>query len=307
MKKTITFIGGGTIARHILSGLHKSRTKEFSHIWVVDTDAKARKRQTKRNSQTILEKPDQNILGTDILVLATKPQSFGSVVDSLSEFGNDIQANGKNTCVVSLMAGVSLSTLKRSMPWPVSFVRAMPNLCSASRTGTTVWYSDSLDIVSEENVTQLFRSFGDSIEVCSETELTTATALSGAGPAYVSRMISALIDAGVYQGLDRELSTNIVKSMVDGTARHLKLSDEHPKIFSEKVVSPGGVTSRALAVLDDTKFNCCLQNAVSAASSHQPYVTSPNRAISRSRDLKEPQLEHAKDFYKRVIVSNEHV
>ncbi len=305
MKKTITFIGGGTITRHILSGLHKARPQSYSHMWVVDPDSNARSRHTKRTTQTILEKPDRCIVDSDILVLATKPQSFGHVIDSLTQFGLDIQASEKDICVVSLMAGVSLATIKRSIPWSNSFVRAMPNLCSASRTGTTVWFSDSLDVKNAENVTELFESFGDSIEVCSEEALTTATALSGAGPAYVSRMISALIDAGVYQGLDRELSTIIVKSMVDGTARHLKLSDEHPKIFAEKVMSPGGVTTRALSVLDNTKFDCCLQKAVSAASSHQPYVTSPNRHYTRSHEVKEPPFEHAIDFYKRIAVSQD--
>ena len=93
--------------------------------------------------------------------------------------------------------------------------------------------------------------------------------------------------------------------MVNGTARHLKLADEHPKIFAEKVMSPGGVTTRALSVLDNTKFDCCLQKAVSAASSHQPYVTPPNHNYIRSREIKEPPFEHAIDFYKRISVSKD--
>ena len=241
----------------------------------------------------MLERPDHQVAQSDIIVLATKPQSFGNVVDELAPFTHDMHTRKKKICVLSLMAGVSIATIKRSMPWTPSIVRAMPNICSASRMGTTIWHGTSLDERTIENITNFFESFGESIEVDNEDALSTATALSGVGPAYVSRMISTLIDAGVHQGLDREMSTNIVKSMVNGTARHLKISGEHPRLLMERVMSPGGVTTRALASLDKTGFDYCLQQAVFAASSHQPYVSSPGRRCGPVPGIKEPSLDQS--------------
>ena len=101
-------------------------------------------------------------------------------------------------------------------------------------------------------------------------------------------MIGCLIDAGVHRGLDRGLSSDIVRSMVYGAAHHIRITNEHPKLFAEKVTSPGGVTSRALSILDKTGFDYCLHQAVAAAASHQPYVSSQTRRMSTLDKVKEP-------------------
>ena len=138
MERTITFIGGGTITRHILAGLRRVKPQPYSRICIVDPDRTARERQAVLDNQSVTDKPDCSVVESDIVVLATKPQSFGSVVDSLVPLGYNIQTYNTDICVVSLMAGVSIPTIKRSLPWATNVVRAMPNLCSASGVGTTV-------------------------------------------------------------------------------------------------------------------------------------------------------------------------
>ena len=92
----------------------------------------------------------------------------------------------------------------------------------------------------------ILSSIGKEIFIEDEKYLDMATALSASGPAYVFLFIEALIDAGVYVGLPRDISRTLALQTVLGSTQLVLETGNHPSVLKDMVVSPGGTTAEAL-------------------------------------------------------------
>ena len=92
------------------------------------------------------------------------------------------------------------------------------------------------------------------------------TAISGSGPAYFALLAEAMIDAGLLQGLSREISTQLVVQTMFGSALLLRDERMHPVELRENVTSPGGTTTRALQELERSGVRAAFLNAMTAAT-----------------------------------------
>jgi pyrroline-5-carboxylate reductase len=98
-----------------------------------------------------------------------------------------------------------------------------------------------------------------------ERQMDAVTGLSGSGPAYVFSFIEALSDAGVKNGLSRDIATGLAIQTVLGSAQLLQQSNEHPAVLRDRVSSPGGTTIAALHTLENGRLHGLLMDAVDAA------------------------------------------
>ena len=92
-----------------------------------------------------------------------------------------------------------------------------------------------------------------------------ATALSASGPAYVFLFVEALVDAGVYLGMPRDMARRLVLQTVLGSTRLVQESGRHPADLKDMVSSPGGGTVEALMAFERRGFKGVVLEAVSAA------------------------------------------
>jgi pyrroline-5-carboxylate reductase len=118
--------------------------------------------------------------------------------------------------------------------------------------------------------------------VVHEEVLDVVTALSGSGPAYVYRLVEAMIHAGIDLGLSGDLARRLTLQTLVGAARMLTESREDPSELRRRVTSPGGTTMAALGVLDDRGFAQAVRDAIS-------------RAAERARELAEEFAIRAQD------------
>ena len=96
--------------------------------------------------------------------------------------------------------------------------------------------------------------------------LDAVTGLSGSGPAYVFLVAEALIEAGVLNGLPRDVSTTLALHTILGSARLLVESGDPPEVLRAAVTSPGGTTAAGLRALEDRGVRAAFLDAVSAAA-----------------------------------------
>jgi pyrroline-5-carboxylate reductase len=108
-----------------------------------------------------------------------------------------------------------------------------------------------------------------------EYQLDAVTGLSGSGPAYVFLLAEALVDAGVNEGLDREVSRLLAVQTLLGSARLLAETGDSPETLRAAVTSPGGTTAAGLRVLEAHGFRSSVLEAVAAAADR-------SREISRT-------------------------
>lgn len=176
------------------------------------------------------------------VMLGVKPQKLDEVAPGLAP------KVGRETILVSLLAGVSAATLRARFPEARAIIRAMPNLPVAERQGVTALFSEDPDVESRDAVEALIAVMGLAPWCDDEAAFSAIGAVAGSGPAYVARFAAALAVGGERLGLAPDLARAIATQTLVGTAA--MAAKEGMAEIARRVASPKGTTERGLAVLD---------------------------------------------------------
>lgn len=255
-KKVVGCIGTGNMGRAIISCLSKSVSKD--NILAFDVD--------KSKLETI--KKDFDIKSTntirhltdisDIILIAVKPDAVNSVLE-------EIRDNISNKIIISIAAGVSISSIKEILSSSQRIIRVMPNTPALIGEGMSVISPDK--DVDEEALTiveELF-SFLGRVLVLPEKLMDAVTAISGCGPAYGFTLIQAMTDGGVKMGIPRDKALILSAQTILGSARMIIENEEEPIILRGRVTSPGGSTIEAVHVLEKHGFSGIIMDAIEAS------------------------------------------
>lgn len=259
-KLRIGFVGAGQMAKALASGLVRNKLVEAAHVLAYDPHA-----QTAQDFQTLLpgaRLADSNaalVEGSDVVVLAVKPQSFTALAKELSgKFAAD-------KLVVSILTGITLAHLAQGLGH-ARVVRVMPNTpCLVGKGASGFACGEGCSKADEQRVGELLGSVGVAHSL-PEHLLDAVTGLSGSGPAYVYLMIEALADGGVRMGLPRATAAALAAQTVLGAAEMVLTTQEHPAVLKDRVTSPGGTTIAGLQVLEQQALRGALMDAVEAAT-----------------------------------------
>jgi pyrroline-5-carboxylate reductase len=188
---------------------------------------------------------DLACLPLEVVLLAVKPKDFVAVAESMR------RARRRPGLLLSALARVPAAELAAAFTPSIAVVRCMPNLgLAARRSSTLVWPYRELRSDVRGVVDELFGAAGSIWPMASEAELDRATALSAAGIAYVARMALALVEAGRRLGMDDDRSQALTRELCVATGALLDAPAASPRQLMAAVASPGGMTERALAHLE---------------------------------------------------------
>jgi pyrroline-5-carboxylate reductase len=193
-------------------------------------------------------------IDAEAAVLAVKPADAKAACRTVS-------ASGCHR-VVSIVAGVGLGQLEGWLGRDVVVLRAMPNTPALLGAGASALAGAAT--VAEEDLMWaegVLSSLGV-VARFPEYQLDAVTGLSGSGPAYVF----ALVEAGVNEGLEREVSRLFAVQTLLGSARLLAETGDSPEVLRAAVTSPGGTTAAGLRVLEAHGFRSAILEAVAAAA-----------------------------------------
>ena len=195
----------------------------------------------------------------DLVVFSVKPQDLASVMGQLKGHLNPKQA------ALSIVAGAKMSTLSQGLGHP-SVIRVMPNTPAQIGCGMSLWTcTEEVAESTRALAKSVLSTVGEEIFVSDEKYMDMATALSASGPAYVFLFIEALIDAGVYVGLPRDMARTLALQTVYGSTKLVMDTGLHPAELKDMVVSPAGTTAEALRVLEQQGVPAAVVAAVDAA------------------------------------------
>lgn len=255
----LSFIGGGKMAEAIVHGVLAGELAAPGDIAVGEPVAHRRAFLTGEFGVSAVPDNLAAAAGADLVILAVKPQDLAPVLGQLK--GN----LASNQAALSIVAGARMSTLADGLAHG-AVVRVMPNTPAQVGSGMTLWHcSPGVTDAQRELTRAVLASVGREICVADEKYMDMATALSASGPAYVFRFIEALIDAGVYIGMPRELARELALQTVFGSAKLVIDTGRHPAELKDMVVSPGGTTAEALRVLEQQGVPAAVIAAVDAA------------------------------------------
>lgn len=260
MPSSLVLVGAGKMGGAMLEGWLKLGV-DPKVVTVVDPYPSAAMKALCEAKGVRLNPPASDIAPPKTLALAIKPQTFNAAA---SEIAGMI---GKDTLVVSIMAGKTIANIKQRLP-ARAVVRAMPNTPAAVGRGVTA-------VAACTNVSAAQRGLADSLLAAigriewveDETLIDAVTAVSGSGPAYVFLLAETLARAGEAAGLPADLALRLARATVEGAGELMfRDPDDSPATLRENVTSPGGTTAAALAVLmADDGLQPLMTKAVAAA------------------------------------------
>jgi pyrroline-5-carboxylate reductase len=198
----------------------------------------------------------------DVLLLGVKPQLLDLVAPQITEILSE------RTVLLSILAGVELSTLAERFPRNGGIVRIMPNLAAAIGKSPLALFASGLDDAGRADVDALLAPLGTPEWLASEDLFDAVTALSGCGPAFVYRYIDALAAGAAALGVPADQAERMALATVEGAAQLAASSAHGPGELARRVASPGGATQAGLDVLDaDSALARLVAAAMAAAES----------------------------------------
>ena len=190
----------------------------------------------------------------DVLFLCHKPDQLEAVAD-------EVEGNEEGIAVVSILAGVTLDAVRSAYPRASAVIRIMPNVAVEIGRGVICWAAES---DAHYDVRTLLERVAKLVEV-PERLIEVATAIQGVGPAYVSLFVEAQVDAAVRLGMPPRMAVELATATAEGSAALLAARDFDTLNLRRSVTSPGGVTARGLAALEDGGLRAAFQAAADAA------------------------------------------
>jgi pyrroline-5-carboxylate reductase len=259
----IAILGVGNMGRAIIGGLKRAYGDE-ARVVVWD---KAPEALTGLGDGVEAVDPSKWASGQitpDALIIAVKP---GDVPEALDDVVWPL-INGQKLdfLVVSIAAGVSISSIEERLGNTARVCRVMPNtpaligegMCAYSLSGNCKPCDAGL-------VEYVFGACGRVARVA-EGLMDAVTGLSGSGPAFVYGFIEALAEGGVGAGLPYPLAMGLAIQTVIGAARMAQATGEHPSVLRSRVMSPGGTTAKGLFALERGAFKGTVMWAVTEAA-----------------------------------------
>jgi len=258
--QTICFVGGGNMARSLIGGLIDDGMKPQT-ITVGEPDASRRTELMHHLGVTALADNGHAINESDIVIFAVKPQVMKTAVLPLVE-----QLSKKKPLLISIAAGIPISSLESWMGGDLAMIRAMPNTPALINRGITALFSNSRVLPEQRDQAEsILRAVGKVVWVEAETLMDTVTAVSGSGPAYFFYFMEALEQAAIEEGLDKNTARLLTLETALGAARLAIETKESPSKLRDQVTSPGGTTEAAIQVLEQAGISQILKRAVTTA------------------------------------------
>ena len=259
-KNKILFIGAGNMGSAIIKGLNQKNNLVHEIYFYEPNECVRNTISTKLNANAISE-INEEIANFDTVIFAVKPQVFRGFptdkdMSKLAQFITDSQL------VLSIMAGVSISTIQDFLPNAKKIIRVMPNTPALVGEGCTgVCANENVSGEELEQVLTMIRSFGVA-EVVPESLMDVVVGLSGSSPAYVFMFIEAMADAAVAAGMPRNQAYTFAAQAVLGSAKMVLETGKHPGELKDMVCSPGGTTIDAVKVLEQKGFRAAVMDAM---------------------------------------------
>lgn len=258
-KTHIGFIGGGNMARAILTSLSKQKA-QFS-LFVCDRNAEKRDYFQESLGITASEHYQDFIADLDIIILAIKPQGFPALLTELKPLLKPHQL------VISIAAGVSVEAILRGLGTTQhAVIRVMPNTPSTIGLGASAIYANAEVSSAQRAITDtIFNSCGVTAWLQEEKLISAAVAVSGSSPAYIYYLMDIMMKVGMQMGLDETSSKTLTQQAVLGSARYSQLSDLSLETLKKNVMSPKGTTEQAIFSLENNQLDRIITEAMQAA------------------------------------------
>jgi len=258
--KTITFIGGGNMARSLINGIIQDNNAV--QLSVVDPDENQLDA-IRQNWPSVATYTDTNITiaQSDVIIFAVKPQIMQTVVEDIASLAQQYQP-----LCISIAAGITEAKIALWLGGSLPIVRCMPNTPALVQSGATGLFANTYVSNEQRDLAEsILRAVGITLWLEQESLLDAVTALSGSGPAYFFLVMEAMQAAAEKMGIASADARLLTLQTAFGAAKLALESSDKPAQLRKNVTSKGGTTEAALKELMDGGLVELFDTALQAA------------------------------------------
>ena len=259
MSTKIAIVGCGNMGLIYARAFLKYNIVSAKDLFLVEKNSERQRQLKGMNLGNVVTLEETTLPKFNIVLLCTKPQDFNSIKKNIKTIITE------KTVVISIMAGITINTIKKSLA-SENIVRAMPNSPAEFGLGMTAFTTyKTLKPEMFRAAEQLLASTGRCIYLEKEKDLNAVTALSGSGPAYFFYFVKQLIDSGVAMGLSESTSAQLVKQTMLGSFHLINNAHKPLDDLIATVASKGGTTEAALSKFEKHDLPRSIKEALVAA------------------------------------------
>ncbi|MCM3665391.1 pyrroline-5-carboxylate reductase [Mesobacillus subterraneus] len=258
--KKLVFVGAGSMAEAMISGIGASGLLPGEQMWVTNKQDTNRLK-TLEQKYGIRATYDYGELfyDADAVVLAMKPKDAAAAIEEIKAYLTD------GILIISVLAGVSTEAIEAAAGKSLAVARAMPNTSAAiGKSATALAVNEHVTGMQKMLVKELFNTVGLTA-IVKETQLDAVTGLSGSGPAYIYYLVEAMEKSAAEIGLEKQTAKQLIIQTLLGAAEMLAKSDKGPAQLRFEVTSPGGTTEAGISILEQysvqSAFISCIKEA----------------------------------------------
>ena len=252
----ITIIGAGNMGGAIARALAVS---DISDLEITCTVRSAEKLERLSRAGFIATSDNRAaVKNADVVIFAVKPWLMEAVVRDVAPF-----MDLSNQIVASVAAGVTFEQLYQWLGRSAVMFRIIPNTAIEVGSGVTFISSCNASSAQRSMVLDMFSRMGYALEV-EESMMAAGTALASCGIAYAMKYIQASAAGGESLGFSPEKAREIVEYTVKGAAELLLSTGNAPQTEIDKVTTPGGMTQKGLAAMDQDGFSQAVVEGLNA-------------------------------------------
>ncbi|MDO4176467.1 MAG: pyrroline-5-carboxylate reductase [Bacillota bacterium] len=268
----IGFIGTGNMGGAILKGYAKSEASNGNEILIHNRSTEHNEQMaaamTQMEGTKIRVCNDNRQLAeeADIIIIGVKPKDVERVLKEISPV--------KDKIIVSMAAGVSISSMEKAMGNPYArIIRIMPNTpAQVGEAMTSMSRNTNVSDGEFEDAKAIFSSVGKCEEV-DEDMIDCVIGVSGSSTAYTYMYIEALVQAACDNGMEEEQARAFAAQSVLGAAKMALESSESLEQLRINVCSPGGTTIEAVNTLFANGFMDDVKEGFQAAVDRSKEMT----------------------------------
>ena len=259
-KKKVAFLGLGKMGGILLQALLKKNLLSPKNTVATVRHPERAQKLSQELGISVTTDNRQAAQQSDLVLLCVKPQTVREVTEEIAAE----MTPGKQ--LISIAASVPTHYIEEILDSEVPVVRAMPNTPCVIGFGMTGLCKGKFADESHLDIAKtLFDSVGMTVTV-DEKRMDAVTGLSASGPAFIYIILESLAEGGVKVGLPRDVATLLAAQTVQGAARMVLETGQHPALLKDAVTTPAGCTVDGILELEEGKLRVTLIKAVVKAT-----------------------------------------
>ncbi len=193
--------------------------------------------------------------------ICVRPQDIETLCEEIAP----LIKTRNDVIVVTIAAGVSVAYIKRLLGMSdTPVIRMMPNTPLEVGKGIVLYYCDGVSSSDDSIFKKTFAKSGKLYSIPEEL-IDAAGCISGCGPAFVYRFITALTSAGEEIGLPPHLAYSLAIKTIEGSAVMAMDGKASADELCSRVCSKGGTTERGVAVIDGSDLSDIISGAAKSS------------------------------------------